>query len=74
MANAIKPYSIFLRVSTVAKPRPNGAGASSQRRGSEKVALLPIFSGLSERNKMTEVLLRWPGARLEPGSQSQRKT
>lgn len=52
----------------------HGSEAAPQRgrgeqsvQGFGKAALLPIFSGLSERNKITEVLLRWPGSAAGAG-------
>ena len=43
-----------------------GRGKQSAQ-GFGKAALLPIFSGFPERNKMTEVLLRWPGSAAGTG-------
>jgi len=52
---------ILLRVSTMAKPRPEGAGASRQRRGSGRPLKGLFFSGLHERNKI-KILLRSAGS------------
>jgi hypothetical protein len=46
-----KSFVVFLQVSTVAKPRPIRAGASSQRRGSEKPHFCPFFPAYPNATK-----------------------
>lgn len=55
---------ILLRASTVAEAGPEGAGPSGQRSGSGGPYFGLFIFGPTERNKMTEVLLRSPGYRV----------
>jgi hypothetical protein len=60
-----KHYFVASEHGSEAAPQ-RGRGEQSAQ-GFGKAALLPIFSGLSERNKITEVLLRWPGGAAGAG-------
>ena len=50
--------SILLRVSMIPQPCAGGAWRRGQRRGSEGPHIGPYYFGPSERNKITQVLLR----------------
>lgn len=52
---------ILLRVSTIAKPRPEGRGGAVSAAVQTGHTLGLFYFGPAERNKMTEVLLRSPG-------------
>lgn len=59
--------SILLRVSTGTKPRPDRGRGERAAQRFRRAKPWPLLFGPTERNKITQVLLRWPGAAAREG-------